>query len=379
MIQVAIPTERKEEEKRVAASPETVKKLVELGYDVAIEKGAGEGASIADSTFEKAGAKICASESETLENADIVLKVQPPSYEEVALMKKGALLFGMLAPYGNRKLLDDLADAGINAFAMELMPRITRAQSMDVLSSQANLAGYRAVIDAAAHLNRVLPMMMTAAGTVPPTRVLVLGAGVAGLQAIATARRLGAVVCATDVRAVAKEQVESLGATFITVTCDAEDDPETSDGYAKKMDECYMTKQRQFIKDTLKTQDIVICTALIPGQLPPTLITDDMVKQMKPGSVIVDMAAEYGGNCTLSQPGDVVDVYGVKIVGYLDMPSRVAANASALYAKNLFNFVTSFVDIHTGEAQVAWEDEIVQKTVVTKDGAVMLSNKGVRN
>jgi NAD(P) transhydrogenase subunit alpha len=371
MRKVGIPAETQKHENRVAVSAETVKKLVALGYEVAVEKGAGERASISDAAFKQAGAKVFSSSAETLKEADIVLKVQHPSQEEISAIKRGAILIGLLAPYTNQETMVALAEAGINAFAMEFMPRITRAQSMDVLSSQANLAGYRAVIDAAAAMNRAMPMMMTPAGTVAPTRVLVLGAGVAGLQAIATARRLGAIVSATDVRLAAKEQVESLGATFVSAACEKGDDGETTCGYAKEMDDDFKRRQQALISDTLKKQDMAICTALIPGRPAPNLITKEMVKGMQAGSVIVDLAVEQGGNCELSKAGEIVQAYGVTILGHLNMASRVAANASALYAKNVLNFIASFMSANNGTVKIDWDDEIVKSTAVTRDGAVV--------
>ena len=312
----------------MAASPDSVKKLVEFGLDVIVETGAGLAAAFTDQVYTDAGASIAKDEKSTLKAADIVLKVQRPlikaidggATDELVLMKRGAALIGLLAPYATPETVQAYAEAGINAFAMEFMPRITRAQTMDVLSSQSNLAGYVAVIDAAATFGRAFPMMMTAAGTVPPARVFVMGAGVAGLQAIATARRLGAVVSATDVRPATKEQVESLNASFVAVEDEEFLNAQTEAGYAKEMSDDYKKKQAALIEDTLKKQDIAICTALIPGRPAPVLISEAVVKQMKPGSVIVDLAVEQGGNCPLSEPGRVVEKHGVKIIGHLNVP-----------------------------------------------------------
>jgi NAD(P) transhydrogenase subunit alpha len=300
-----------------------------------------------------------------------VLKVRRPGALEVGLYKPGALVIAIMDPFGNESALKALAGAGIVTFAMELMPRITRAQSMDVLSSQANLAGYRAVIDGAAEYGRALPMMMTAAGTVPAARVFIMGAGVAGLQAIATARRLGAVVTATDVRPAAKEQVESLGAKFIAVEDEEFKQAETAAGYAKEMSKDYQAKQAALVAEHIKKQDIVVTTALIPGRPAPRLISKEMVTSMRPGSVIVDLAVERGGNCELAKPGEVADVNGVKIVGHLNMAGRIAASASSLYAKNLYNFLETLIDKKEKTLAVKWDDEIVKATMLTREGAVV--------
>ena len=376
-MKIAIPKERRPNETRVAASPDTVKKFIALGFEVAVESGAGEGASIPDDAFAAAGAAIARDEAAALADADIVLKVQRPlsreegGPDEVAMMKRGAILIGSLAALANPAQADALAGAGVTAFSLELLPRITRAQSMDVLSSQSNIAGYKAVLDAADQFGRVMPMMMTAAGTIPPARVFVLGAGVAGLQAIATARRMGAVVSAYDVRPAVREQVESLGGKFVEVDPEATKEAETSGGYAKEMAADYQAKQAEVIHQTLKKQDMAICTALIPGRAAPVLITADMVKDMAPGSVIVDLAVEQGGNCELSEPGKVVERHGVTIVGHANVPSRVAEHATAMYAKNLLNFVTPLVDSETGALAIDWEDEIIQGCLVTRDGRVV--------
>ncbi len=375
-MKIAIPVERRAHETRVAATPETVKKFRSLGFDVIVERGAGERSRYPDSQYEEAGATLASDAQAALKDADIVLKVQRPliaaegGIDELALMKKGAILAAILNPYQTRDAVEAYAKAGITAFAMDFMPRITRAQSMDVLSSQSNLAGYRAVIEAAYEFSRAMPMMMTAAGTVAPARVMVMGAGVAGLQAIATARRLGAIVSATDVRLAAKEQVESLGAKFVMVESEELKTAETAGGYAREMSDEFKRQQAALIAETLKKQDIAICTALIPGRPAPRLITAEMVRSMKPGSVIVDLAVEQGGNCELSKPGEVVEVDGVKIIGHYNVPGRLGTDASALYAKNLLNFLTPLVDKEKG-LQINWEDEIIQGTLLTRDGAIV--------
>jgi len=373
---VAIPKERRPGETRVAASPDTVKKLIDLGLDVVVEKGAGQAAAMTDDAYKAAGATIAKDTKSALEKADIVLKVQRPTgsddkTDEVALLKEGAVLLCILNAYNDRPLLDQLAARKVATFGMEFVPRITRAQSMDVLSSQSNLAGYKSVLDAAAEFGRAFPMKITAAGTIPPARVMIMGVGVAGLQAIATARRLGAIVSATDVRAATKEQVESLGATFVMVDSEEAKQAETAGGYAKEMSDEYKKQQAALIAETLKKQDIAICTALIPGRKAPTLITEAMVKSMKPGSVIVDLAVEQGGNCEASEPGKVVQKHGVTIVGHLNVPGRLPVDASALYAKNLLNFVTLLIDKETKALKIDLEDEIVKGTLVTQDGQIV--------
>jgi NAD(P) transhydrogenase subunit alpha len=370
-MKIAIPKERRPHESRVAASPETVKKLSALGCKVVIEKGAGAGAAITDSAYRDAGATIADGEKSTLAEAEIVLKVQRPEAKDLALIDKGAVVVSIMDPYRAGGDLAALAGAGVTSFAMDLMPRITRAQTMDVLSSQSNLAGYKAVLDAAAEFGSAFPMMMTAAGTIPPARVLVMGAGVAGLQAIATARRLGAIVSATDVRPAAKEQVESLGATFVAVEDEEFKEAETAAGYAKEMSDAYKEKQAQLIAETVPKQNIVITTALIPGRPAPRLISAYMVASMKPGSVIVDLAVEAGGNCELSEPGKVVTKHDVKVIGHYNVPSRLAADASQLYARNLFNFLELMIDKESGALTIDWEDEIIQGTCVTHNGAVV--------
>ncbi len=375
-MKIAIVKERREGEKRVAATPETAKRFAGLGLEVVVEQAAGSAASFPDEAYRQAGATIAESAAAALKDADIVLKVQRPlgaaeGNDELSLMKRGALLVAMLSPYGARERIEGYAAAGISAFAMELMPRISRAQSMDVLSSQANLAGYKAVLDAAVQFGKAFPMMMTAAGTVAPAKVIVMGVGVAGLQAIATARRLGAVVSGYDVRPAVKEQVQSLGASFVEVDAAATKEAETKGGYAKEMSEEYKQKQAAVLRETLKKQDIAITTALIPGRPAPVLISEEMVKEMKPGSVIVDLAVEAGGNCPLSEPGQVVVKHGVTIVGYTNYPSRIAVDASALYARNLYNFLAPFAKKEGGGLEIKWDDELVKGTLLTRDGKVV--------
>ena len=367
-MKVAIPKEIAAGEPRVAAVPDTIKKLKALGAEVAIEPGAGVQSGVPDAEYEAAGAAVSA---DAVKDADIVLKVRRPESGELSKYKRGALAIAIMDPYGNDAALKSMADAGIAAFAMELMPRITRAQVMDVLSSQANLAGYQAVIDAAVAFDRAFPMMMTAAGTVPAAKVFIMGVGVAGLQAIATARRLGAIVTATDVRPAAKEQVESLGAKFIAVEDEEFKQAETTAGYAKEMSKEYQAKQAALVAEHVKKQDIVITTALIPGRPAPRLISADMVKSMKPGSVIVDLAVERGGNVENAKPGEVAEVHGVKIVGHLNVPGRLAASASALYAKNVYAFLEILIDKASQAVAVNWDDDIVKATALTRDGAVV--------
>jgi NAD(P) transhydrogenase subunit alpha len=369
---VFIPLETVGGEGRVGGSPESVRKLQALGFEVVVQAGAGTLSRIPDGEFEKAGARIGSAADAA--SADVVLKVRRPTSSEIASYKSGAVVLAIMDPYGNEQALSDMAKAGLSAFAMELMPRITRAQSMDVLSSQANLAGYQAVIDAATEYDRAMPMMMTAAGTVPAAKVFVMGAGVAGLQAIATARRLGAVVSATDVRPASKEQVASLGAKFIAVEDEEFKAAETSGGYAKEMSAEYKAKQAALTAEHLAKQDIVITTALIPGRPAPRLITREMLKAMKPGSVAVDLAVERGGNVEGAVADQVVEVEGVKVVGYLNVPGRIAASASALYAKNLFTFLETMVSKETKALALDVEDELVKATMLTHGGAVVHPN-----
>ena len=370
-MKIAVPKEADPIETRVAATPETVKKYIGLGAEVAVQAGAGEGSRITDAEYEAAGAKLAKTAAATVKDADIVLKVRRPSEAELKGYKAGALVIAAMDPYGNEAALKAMADAGVVAFAMELLPRITRAQTMDVLSSQANLAGYQAVIDAAENYGRALPMMMTAAGTVPAARVFVMGAGVAGLQAIATARRLGAVVTATDVRPAAKEQVQSLGAKFIAVEDEEFKQAETTAGYAKPMSAEYQAKQAALVADHIKKQDIVITTALIPGRPAPKLVTKEMVASMRPGSVLVDLAVERGGNVEGVVPGQVANVGDVKIIGYFNVPGRIAASASALYARNLYAFVETLIDKSTKALAIDWNDELVKATDLTRDGKIV--------
>jgi len=370
-LKLAVPRETSPGESRVAATPESVKKLKGLGLDIVVETGAGNAAHIADADYTAAGASIAPDAKTALADADIVLKVRGPQGGEVAQLKSGAVVAALLAPHTDKAGIQTLAAQGVAAFAMEFLPRISRAQAMDVLSSQANLAGYKAVIDAAATFGRAMPMMMTAAGTIAPARVLVMGVGVAGLQAIATAKRLGAIVSATDVRPATKEQVESLGGTFIAVMDEEFKNAQTAGGYAKEMSKEYQAKQATLIADTIKKQDIVITTALIPGRKAPTLVSEEMIKTMKPGSVIVDLAAEAGGNTPLTKAGEVTHVHGVTIMGYTNLPGRLAVDASSLYARNLFNFISLLVDKKSGQLAIDWNDEIVKGALVAKDGEVV--------
>lgn len=370
MLTLAALKEETATEKRVAISPDAVKKYKALGCEVRIESGAGQGSSISDSEFTAAGATIAPNADACLAGAQMLLTVTPPSSAIVAKLPAQSILVGTLAAYQNKTMLEQLAERGVTSFSMELMPRISRAQSMDVLSSQANLAGYRAVIEGVAALGKATPMMMTAAGTVSPAKILVIGAGVAGLQAIATAKRLGAVVQAFDVRPVVKEQVESLGAKFIEVKSEETASAETSGGYAKEMSEEYKAKQAVLLHETLKKIDVVITTALIPGRPAPVLVTEAMVRDMKQGSVIIDLAAASGGNCPLTKPDMTVDANGVKILGFTNLPSRVAADATPLYARNLYNFIATLIN---KEKQLAinFEDELVKGTLMTHGGAVV--------
>jgi NAD(P) transhydrogenase subunit alpha len=366
-MKIAVPAEQAPGEARVAASPETVKAYIRKGLDVAIETGAGRGSFIADAQFAAAGATIAPSADAALRDADIVLTVRRPAGTMLGALKKGTVVAGQMDPFADRDGLKALASTGASIFAMELMPRITRAQSMDVLSSQANLAGYRAVVEAASHFSRAFPMMMTAAGTVPAARVFVMGAGVAGLQAIATARRLGAVVSATDVRAAAGEQVQSLGAKFVFVEGLA--DASTAAGYARELSSEDRQRQADLVAEHIKGQDVIVTTALIPGRPAPVLVTKEMVETMKPGSIIVDLAVERGGNCPLSRPGEVVAHNGVTIIGLTDAASSLAGNASALYARNLQNFLD--LVIKDGGASIDWNDEIIAGCGVARDGEIV--------
>jgi len=370
MVTIAVTAEG-EGEPRVAVSPETVKKLTALGAKVRVQRGAGSRSRFSDETLQAAGAVISPDAADTLGGADILLKVRRPSLGEVEALKQGAIVAAMLAPFDDRPGLEALAGAGAALLSMEFMPRITRAQSMDVLSSQANLAGYKAVVDAAAMFGQAIPMMMTAAGTVPAAKVFVMGVGVAGLQAIATARRLGAIVSATDVRPATKEQVASLGAKFIAVEDEEFKQAQTAAGYAKPMSAAYQQKQAELIANHIKAQDIVVTTALIPGRPAPKLITTAMIESMKPGAVIVDLAAERGGNTELTQADKVVEHKGVSIAGPLNLAGEVPVNASALYAKNLLAFLETMFDKKDKVLKVNWDDEIIKGTLVAKDGRIV--------
>ena len=370
MIAIGVPAERADEP-RIGLTPETVKKLVKAGAEVTIRSGAGDRSHFSDQDYAAAGAKIANSDAEAVGNADIVLTVRRPDPAIVKVMKNGAVLIGMLDPFSEPEGLDALAESGVSLFTMELMPRITRAQSMDVLSSQSNLAGYKAVVDAAAAFERALPMMMTAAGTVPAARVFVMGVGVAGLQAIATARRLGAIVSATDVRPAVKEQVASLGAKFIAVEDEEFKQAETAGGYAKEMSDAYKKKQAELIAEHIKGQDIIITTALIPGRPAPKLISKAMIESMKPGSIVVDLAAERGGNTELTEPGGIVEHNGVRIMGELNLPGTVPVNASSLYARNLQAFIEPMIDKEKKTLAINWDDELVKGTLIAHDGAIV--------
>jgi NAD(P) transhydrogenase subunit alpha len=370
MATIAVTAER-DGEPRVAVSPETVRKLTALGCSVRVEAGAGARSRFADDALAAQGARIAASAAEALSGADVLFKVRRPTTGEVAALKPGAIVAAMLAPFDDRAGLDALAATGASLMAMEFMPRISRAQSMDALSSQANLAGYKAVVDAAAHFGQALPMMMTAAGTVPAAKVFIMGVGVAGLQAIATARRLGAIVSATDVRPATKEQVASLGAKFIAVEDEEFLQAQTAAGYAKPMSAEYQRKQAELIASHIRSQDIVITTALVPGRPAPKLVTTAMIESMKPGSVIVDLAAERGGNTDLTKPDAAVEHNGVLILGPTNLPGEVAVNASSLYARNLLAFLETLIDKKEKVLKIDWDDEIVKGTLLAKDGRIV--------
>ena len=370
MVTIAV-TPEEAGETRVALSPETAKKLVALGATVKISTGAGSRSRFSDAAYQAAGAAVTASPSEAIAGADILLKVRRPGTDEVKALKPGGLAVAMLNPFDDRAGLDALATSGASLFSMEFMPRISRAQSMDVLSSQANLAGYKAVVDAAAMFEQAMPMMMTAAGTVPAARVFIMGVGVAGLQAIATARRLGAIVSATDVRPATKEQVASLGAKFIAIEDDEFKQAQTATGYAKPMSEAYQKKQAELIATHIKGQDVVITTALIPGRPAPKLVSKAMIESMKPGSVIIDLAAERGGNTELTQPAQIIEHNGVRISGKLNLAGAVPVNASSLYAKNLLTFLELMIDKKEQTLKVNWDDEIIKGTLVAKDGKIV--------
>lgn len=370
MVKIAILAEKSDDD-RVALSPDSVKKYLNLGCELQIQSGAGAGSFFSDELYKEAGVKICSSVKDTVEGADIVLCVNRPDAEQIAAFKKGTILACIMEPFDDRPGLEAIAGAGVTAFAMEFMPRISRAQSMDVLSSQSNLAGYKAVIDASAQFKRAIPMMMTAAGTVAPAKAFIMGVGVAGLQAIATAKRLGAIVSATDVRPATKEQVESLGGVFVAVENEEFKQAETAGGYAKQMSEDYQKQQAELVASHIAKQDIVITTALIPGRAAPVLITEDMVKSMPKGSIIVDLAAERGGNCALTQKDEIVEKYGVTIMGHTNLAGELPVNASNLYARNLYAFVETMIFAEESKLAIDWDDELISGTLVTKDGKIV--------
>jgi NAD(P) transhydrogenase subunit alpha len=376
-MKIGVPKEIRPGETRIAASPDSIKRFSRLGVEVLIQSEAGLTAAMSDDVLAAAGADIVPDAAALYSEADMVFKVRRPMTaaeggpDEVAMMKSGAILIGLLSPLAQREQVEDYAKRGLTTFAMELVPRISRAQSMDALSSQSNIAGYKAVIDAAGAFGKILPMMMTAAGTITPAKVVVLGAGVAGLQAIATAHRLGAVVSAFDVRPAVKEQVESLGATFIEVPGEESEAAETTGGYAREMSRDYQQRQAEVIHETLKKQDICVTTAQIPGRPAPVLIPEAVVKDMKPGSVIVDLATEGGGNCELSERDKVVVKHGVTIIGYANYPARVPVDTSNLYARNLYNFVAPMINSETKQLDIDWEDEVFRGALLTRDGQVV--------
>jgi len=375
-MKISIPKENRDGETRIAASPEVVKKFTGMGFEVTIESGAGLHSGFTDKIFEDVGANIASDTKTTLKDADIIFKIQrlmtsKDKIDEISMCKKDAMVISHMSALSSKTDIEEYAKASITTFAMDLMPRISRAQSMDVLSSQSNLSGYQAVIKGANNFNSAFPMMMTAAGTVAPAKVFIMGVGVAGLQAIATAKRMGAIVTAYDVRAATKEQVESLGGKFLIVDEEAMKEAETSGGYAKEMTEEYKKKEQEVIKNHIKDQDIVITTALIPGRPAPKLVTKDMVNSMRTGSVIVDLAVETGGNCELAKRNEVVDADGVKIVGFDNLPGELPKDASTLFAKNLLNFLSPHVNKESKSLELDWEDETVKNTLVTKDGSVV--------
>ena len=375
-MKISIPKENRKGETRVAASPEVIRKFVSMGFNITVESGAGLNSGFTDEIFKDAGAEIASDTKSTLENADLIFKIQRlmtsnDAIDEISMCKKDAMVLSHMSALSTKKDSEEYAKASLTTFAMDLMPRISRAQSMDVLSSQSNLSGYQAVIKGADNFNSAFPMMMTAAGTVAPAKVFVMGVGVAGLQAIATAKRMGAIVTAYDVRAATKEQVESLGGKFLIVDEEAMKEAETSGGYAKEMTEEYKKKEQEVIKKHISDQDIVITTALIPGRPAPKLVTAEMVKLMRTGSVIVDLAAEMGGNCELTKRNEIFDADGIKIVGFDNLPGELPKDASTLFAKNLFNFLSPHVNGETKSLELDWEDETVKNTLVTKDGNIV--------
>jgi NAD(P) transhydrogenase subunit alpha len=375
-MKISIPKENRKGETRVAASPEVIRKFVSMGFDITVESGAGLNSGFTDEIFKDAGAEIASDTKSTLENADLIFKIQRlmtsnDAIDEISMCKKDAMVLSHMSALSTKKDSEEYAKASLTTFAMDLMPRISRAQSMDVLSSQSNLSGYQAVIKGADNFNSAFPMMMTAAGTVAPAKVFVMGVGVAGLQAIATAKRMGAIVTAYDVRAATKEQVESLGGKFLIVDEEAMKEAETSGGYAKEMTEEYKKKEQEVIKKHISDQDIVITTALIPGRPAPKLVTAEMVKLMRTGSVIVDLAAEMGGNCELTKRNEIFDADGIKIVGFDNLPGELPKDASTLFAKNLLNFLSPHVNAESKSLDLDWEDETVKNTLVTKDGNIV--------
>ena len=375
-MKISIPKENRKGETRVAASPEVIRKFVSMGFNITVESGAGLNSGFTDEIFKDAGAEIASDTKSTLENADLIFKIQRlmtsnDAIDEISMCKKDAMVLSHMSALSTKKDSEEYAKASLTTFAMDLMPRISRAQSMDVLSSQSNLSGYQAVIKGADNFNSAFPMMMTAAGTVAPAKVFVMGVGVAGLQAIATAKRMGAIVTAYDVRAATKEQVESLGGKFLIVDEEAMKEAETSGGYAKEMTEEYKKKEQEVIKKHISDQDIVITTALIPGRPAPKLVTAEMVKLMRTGSVIVDLAAEMGGNCELTKRNEIFDADGIKIVGFDNLPGELPKDASTLFAKNLLNFLSPHVNAESKSLDLDWEDETVKNTLVTKDGNIV--------
>ncbi|MBT34674.1 MAG: NAD(P)(+) transhydrogenase (Re/Si-specific) subunit alpha [Rickettsiales bacterium] len=375
-MKIAIVKETSKLEKRVAATPDIVKKYIDLGFEVGFEKNAGVNSYYSDESYISAGAKVYNNVEDLISESDIILKVNNvynggEGADNIELYKKNKIIIGFLKPLQNIEQIKDLVKKNINAFSVELIPRISRAQSMDALSSQSNLAGYKSVINAVNEFSRAIPMMMTAAGTIAPAKVLVLGAGVAGLQAIATAKRLGGIVSAFDVRTAVKEQVESLGAKFIEVSLkeDRQGNNETESGYAREMSDEYKTKQKELLENHIKNQDIVITTALIPGKKAPELISKEMVKSMKTGSIIMDLAAEAGGNCSYTKANETIIEEGIKIIGPTDLPSQIPQDASNLYAKNLLNFIKLMVK--EKELNIDWDDEIIKKSCVSNNGKIM--------
>ena len=370
-MKLSVLKETNEYETRVATTPDNVRLLIKLGFDVYVEIDAGLKSGYSNKDYENSGANI-ADRKTCLQSKEVCLVVQLPPLEDIREISSKTILLGILDPYKNKRYFDELKKQNITAITMELIPRISREQGMDVLTSQANLAGYRSVIDAAENLNKAFPMMMTAAGRINPAKVMVIGVGVAGLQAIATAKRLGAVVSATDVRIATREQVESLGAKFIMVDNEESQNAETSGGYAKEMSEEYKKKQSQLIAETISKQDIVICTALIPGKPAPVLVSEEMINTMAPGSIVVDLAVEAGGNCPLSKLGEIVIHNSVKIIGHANVPGRVAKDASALYAKNIVNFLSLFIKKDEKKIDIDWNDEIINAVVLTHNGVLKL-------